>query len=159
MSELIWPFVAALACVSVTAIAGILLTDLGPWYDALRKPGWKPPDFLFGPIWTTIFLLQAGAFAWVWTSTDDPSTRTALVVSFLINLALNVLWNLLFFRWRRPDWAQWETILLWLSVLAMMVVMWPVSAVAALLLLPYLVWVALAGFLTLRIVQLNAPFA
>ncbi len=159
MNPLFWPFLVALLGVSLVAVLGIRLTELGDWYEALRKPGWKPPDAWFGPIWTTIFLLQAAAMALAWVRAPDLAARWPLVAAFVLTGALNVTWNLLFFTWRRPDWAQWEVIGLWLSIVLLMVVIGRLHPWAAWLLLPYLAWVSLAGWLTRWIVRANGPFA
>jgi tryptophan-rich sensory protein len=138
---------------------GVLATDLAHWYYALRKPSWQPPDFLFGPVWSTIFLLAGVALVLGWVSASaTPSNRLALVVAYVVNGALNTTWSVLFFRLRRPDWALLEVGLLWLSIAAMIVILWPLSRVAALLVVPYLAWVSFATVLNRAIIRLNGPF-
>jgi tryptophan-rich sensory protein len=137
----------------MTAIVGMVLTVIGDWYHALRKPGWKPPDWAFGPVWTTIFILSGIAFYQVWVHV--PEYRFWLVVVYVINGGFNVFWNVLFFTWRRPDWALIETGFLWASIAAMMVVTGLAVPWTALLVLPYLVWVSIAWALNWKIVQLN----
>ncbi len=141
-----------------TAGIGGALTDLGPWYQALKQPDWKPPDAAFGVIWSTIFTL--GAFSGWLTWRQAPLLRERLVVLavFLINLCLNVLWSWLFFVQHRPDWSLVELYFLWASIVAMMVVSWRHSRLAAVLLVPYLAWVTTAGFLNQANIQLNGPF-
>ncbi|HTW27276.1 MAG TPA: TspO/MBR family protein [Acetobacteraceae bacterium] len=148
--------VIALLAATAVAGAGALLTEIGTWYAALRKPPWQPPDWLFGPAWTVIFALTAIAAALGWQASGPERPR--MVALFVVNGLLNILWSGLFFRLRRPDWALAEVVPLWLSVLALVVDLAPVSAVAAWLLAPYLAWVAFAAFLNLTIVRLNAPF-
>ena len=138
---------------------GVVTTDLSPWYYELRKPSWKPSDLLFGPVWSTIFLLAAAAFVLAWNADGaTPSARTRLVVAYVVNAVLNVLWSYLFFRMRRPDWALAEVVALWISIVAMIVVLAPLSKVAAALLAPYLAWVSFASVLNRSIVRLNGPF-
>jgi tryptophan-rich sensory protein len=141
-----------------TAGIGGALTDLGPWYQALKQPDWKPPDPAFGVIWSTIFTL--GAFSGWLTWRQAPLLRERLVVLavFLINLCLNVLWTWLFFVQHRPDWSLVELYFLWASIVAMMVVSWRHSRLATVLLVPYLAWVTTAGFLNQANIQLNGPF-
>jgi tryptophan-rich sensory protein len=148
----------AAALALLTASAGALVTDLGPWYQGLRFPPWKPPDVLFGPAWTLIFALTALAGITGWRAETDRRFRTGLVAMFVLNGVLNVLWSTFFFRLRRPDWALVEVALLWLSILLLIAVLGRVSRRAAWLLLPYLVWVSFAGTLTWAVVRLNAPF-
>jgi tryptophan-rich sensory protein len=148
----------AVAGTLVVAGVGGWLTETGPWYRSLTFPSWKPPDWSFGPIWTTILTLATISMVLAWTAAPTPAARSLVVGLFVANGALNVGWNLLFFTMRRPDLALVEVVFLWLSVLALLVGLAPFSALAALLLVPYLVWVGIAAFLNLRIVRLNAPF-
>jgi tryptophan-rich sensory protein len=153
------PVLVAAALAVVTATAGALVTDLGPWYQSLRFPGWKPPDWLFGPAWTLIFSLTALAGVTAWRADPDRGFRTGLVAMFLLNAVLNVLWSAFFFDVKRPDWALVEVSLLWLSILLLILVLARVSRRAAWLLVPYLAWVSFASALTWSVVQLNGPFA
>jgi tryptophan-rich sensory protein len=155
-----WPVVAAAAAWAVgLGVAGIVATELGPWYYALRKPPWKPSDVLFGPVWTTIFALAALAAVLAWQAADGaPEARTRLLAAYAVNAVLNVLWSLLFFRLRRPDWALAEVALLWLSIAGMIAAVAPLSRLGAWLLAPYLAWVSFASVLNRAIVRLNQPF-
>lgn len=156
--SLLWPGLAALAWAVAVAAVGGMLTTLGPWYDALKRPRLQPPDWAFGPAWTLILALAALSAAFAWRDAPTPALRAAVVALFLANGALNVLWNVLFFTRRRPDLALVEVVALWLSILAPMVVFWPFSPTAALLLAPYLIWVGFAAYLNREIVRLNGPF-
>jgi translocator protein len=149
--------VAALAALFVAVLGG-LTTDLGPWYVALKQPSWKPPDWAFGPIWTTIFALCAAAGVIGWRRAPSRAQRGLMVMLFALNGFLNVFWSLLFFRLHRPDWSLFEVPLLWLSVLALIVVLTRFAKPAAWLLVPYLVWVTTAALLNWQIVRLNGPF-
>jgi len=140
------------------AVLGGLMTDIGPWYYGLNKPAWQPPEWLFGPAWTTIFALTAMAAALSWWGSATRVSRQNLLLWFLINAVLNLVWSLLFFGLKRPDWALVEVTLLWASIVVLIVLCWRRSHVAGLLLLPYLVWVTFAAFLNLEIVRLNGPF-
>jgi len=142
----------------VVAAAGAWLTDLTPWYFTLRKPSWQPPDWLFGPAWTLILSMASLSAYLGWSNALDSSARWLVVVLFGLNGAANILWSPLFFKLRRPDWALIEVPFLWLSILLPILLLWPVSRVASLLLLPYLAWVSFAAFLNLTIVRLNQPF-
>jgi tryptophan-rich sensory protein len=145
------PTLIAAAGVTFLAVAGMMLTPLGPWYYGLRKPSWQPPDWLFGPAWTIIFILEAA-------SAVSASDASLLIGAYVANGLLNMLWSLLFFKLQRPDWALYEVGFLWLSILAMMAALHAVAGFAWLLLLPYLLWVSFASLLTATIVRLNAPF-
>jgi benzodiazapine receptor len=151
--------VGAAAALAATAVAGLgsLGTDLGPWYQALQQPPWKPPDLWFGPAWTLIFGLTAWAGARAWLAEPKRSQRRRLLAAFAANGALNVLWSWLFFRWRRPDWALAEVVLFWLSIVLLIVLARRSDRVAAALLAPYLLWVTFAAALNAAVVRLNAP--
>jgi tryptophan-rich sensory protein len=137
------------------ALAGGTLTDIGPWYQSLRKPAWQPPDWLFAPAWTIILALTALSVATAWRNAPDRQARNWLMGLFVLNGILNVSWSFLFFRLKRPDLALIETGFLWLSVLFMMIAAARWSRAASLMLVPYLAWVAFAAWLNLAIVRLN----
>ena len=138
---------------------GAWLTDISPWYRAIRKPSWQPPDWLFGPAWTVILGLASYSGYLAWRDAGTSAVRTQIAGLFVLNGLLNILWSPLFFRLRRPDLALVEVPLLWLSILVLIVALAPVSTTASLLLAPYLAWVSFAAFLNLTIVRLNPPFA
>jgi translocator protein len=152
--------VAATAWIVITLGSGAALTELGPWYRALHKPVWQPPDWLFGPAWTLIFALAASVAVVAWNSpAASLETRTTLLLAFVTNSVLNVLWSFLFFYLRHPDWALIEVGALWASIFVMMWAAKPGAGRVALLLLPYLAWVSFASILNLAIVRLNFPAA
>lgn len=147
----------AAATVAVAAV-GTVLTDLGPWYKSLKMPGWKPPDWMFGPAWTLIYTMIAVAGIFAWKDASDPVSRRWLVFLMTLSLALNVLWSYLFFTVRRPDWALAEVMLLWLSIVLLILAVAGYSRRAAVSFSPYLVWVSFAGVLNAEVVRLNGFF-
>jgi benzodiazapine receptor len=149
--------VAVLGTVALIAF-GALATELGPWYYALKQPSWKPSDLWFGPVWTTIFTLSAWAGLRAWGGAAEGPPRFWLLAAFVLNAVLNVLWSVLFFRLRRPDWALIEVVGLWLSIALLMAVCALHDGWSAWLLLPYLLWVGFAACLNLAVVRLNGPF-
>lgn len=149
--------IAALSALIVAMIGG-LLTDLGPWYQKLKQPRWKPPDWAFGPIWTLIFAAAAAAAAMAWQRAPSSADRVYLVAQFALNSALNILWSVLYFRVKRPDWALAELVLLWLSIASLIVTMASYAPTSSWLLVPYLVWVTTAGLLNRATIRLNWPF-
>ncbi|MGX7706819.1 TspO/MBR family protein [Methylobacterium sp. Gmos1] len=149
--------VAALSAI-VVAGAGAWLTTLGPWYRSLQVPSWKPPDWAFGPVWTTIFTLAAIAGVLAWNAAPEGSERFWLLTAFAVNGILNIAWSGVFFRLQRPDWALVEVVALWLSVAVLILVVGRQTGLGALLLVPYFVWVGIAATLNWSIVRLNGPF-
>jgi translocator protein len=138
----------------VLAVAGGLLTKLTPWYDALLKPSWKPPDWSFGPIWLVVFSLLAGAIGHAWSGADAAQKSLMLWV-LAINGILNIAWSGIFFVMKNPPLAFAELVAFWLSIVAVIYVLGNISSIAGLLLLPYLAWVTAAGLLNYQIVRLN----
>ncbi len=149
------PLLIALAGAFLVAAIGGVLTDTGPWFRALNKPSWQPPDSVFGPVWTTLYALIAASAALGWCDARDRRERIMLVGLFVLNGILNVGWSLLFFHLQRPTWALVEIVVLWLSIAVLIVFLWRFSRRAALLLVPYIAWVTFATALTATIVRLN----
>jgi len=157
-SRALLPVLVAAGAAILVAAVGATMTDIGPWYRGLAKPSWQPPDWLFGPAWTIIFSLAALSAVTAWRDAPDQASREWMVGLFAVNGVLNILWSALFFRLRRPDWALVEVVFLWLSVLALILLLRRYSRIAAWLLVPYLGWVAFAGVLNLAVVRLNPSF-
>jgi tryptophan-rich sensory protein len=149
--------VAALILVAVAGLGGYM-TDVGPWYRALKKPTWQPPDWLFAPAWTIILGCATWAGVVAWEAAADSAAQVRVAALFAVNGVFYSLWSPLFFRFRRPDWALVEVVFFWLSVLALTVGLAPISQTASWLLAPYLAWVTFAAYLNLTIVRLNPSF-
>lgn len=125
------------------------------WYAALNKPELSPPNWLFGPVWTTLYALMGIAAFLVWQKGwERRDVRTALGI-FIGQLVLNTLWSIIFFGLRSPAGALTEIVLLWLAILTTIIAFKRISKPAAWLLLPYLAWVSFAAYLNLRIWMLN----
>jgi tryptophan-rich sensory protein len=149
--------VAVIITVFVFGFGG-MTTTVGHWYRNLRKPIWNPPNWVFGPAWAIILSLAACSGVVAWINSSDPEVHLRIAVLFAINIVLHMLWSPLFFYLQRPDWALVDVAFLWLSIVALMVGLGPVSSNASLLLVPYLLWVAFAAILNLVIVRMNSPF-
>ena len=146
------PFVALCFC---AALSGAFFRP-GDWYERLAKPGWRPPNWLFPPAWTVLYICIATAGWLVWRQAS-PGYVAALGI-YGVQLMLNAGWSAVFFGMRRPDWAFGELVLLWLSIAATIAAFAPISETAAWLLAPYLAWVTFAGALNLSIWRLNRGF-
>ena len=142
----------------LTAAGGALVTQLGPWYYGLKKPSWQPPDWLFGPAWTLIFLLMGTAFVLSWEQVPSSLGRLRLFGLFAVNAGLNTLWSFLFFGRRRPDLALIEAVPFFGSIVLLIVTVAPLDRRAAWAFVPYLCWVTFATMLNIAIVRRNAPF-
>jgi translocator protein len=149
--------VAALTVVFMLGIGG-WMTTIGPGYRDLRKPTWNPPNWVFGPAWTVILGLAAWSGVLAWSNASTVAEQLRVILLFAVNILLHMLWSPLFFNLRRPDWALIEIPFLWLSIVALMFGLAPLSQASTWLLLPYVIWVTFAGFLNLTIVRMNGPF-
>lgn len=125
------------------------------WYPTLTKPSWNPPDWLFGPVWSLLYLMIAVAGWLVWRR-GPAEHPVRLWLPYLAQLALNTAWSGIFFGLRQPGWAFAEVLLLWAAIVATMLVFAPRSKLAAALFAPYLAWVSFAAYLNLTIWRLNA---
>jgi tryptophan-rich sensory protein len=150
--------VAAVITAVVLGVGG-LMTSVGPWYRGITKPSWNPPDWLFGPAWTVILGLAAWAGVDAWTKAPDHTAHLRIAVFYCFNIVFHMAWSPLFFNLRRPDWALIEVPFLWLSILALILDLSPITPLCGFLLAPYLAWVSFAAVLNLVIARLNAPFA
>jgi len=126
----------------------------GDWYERLVKPSWRPPNWLFAPVWTVLYLMIAVSGWLVWRAAGVVGAAPALAV-YAIQLVLNAAWSPIFFGLHRPWLGFVDIMLLWLSVIATISLFYPVHAGAALLLVPYLLWVSFAAALNLAIWRLN----
>ena len=153
------PTIFAIGWALLLGGAGGLLTDIGQWYRDLRKPSWQPPDWLFGPAWTVILGLAAWAAVLAWDGAADAADKISIAIVYAVNFIFHLAWSPLFFKAKRPDWSLVEVMFLWASIMAMMIVLSPLSETAGWMILPYLLWVSFAAYLNLTIVRLNGPFA
>lgn len=149
--------IAALCVIAVASVGGAL-TRLDAWYFALKQPWFKPPDWVFGPAWTTLFFLIAWAAVVGWRvgAMQSPSPRRTMLFLFGFNALANIAWSFLYFFLQRPDWALAEVVVLWGSIVALILHLRRYAPRAALLLVPYLLWVSFAAVLNFEAVRLNS---
>ncbi len=150
-SYLVIPIITVLV-----AVTGSIFTSGGmEWYRTIRLPSWTPPGSVIGAVWTTIFALTTVSAVIAWNGAKKES-RAVIGAAYVLNALLNVLWSYLFFGLHLMSAATGEAALLFLSVLGVIAVVWPVSRAAAALLFPYAGWVAFATYLTFRVWTMNA---
>ena len=149
-----------LTAIVISEAAGIIgslftASAIPGWYASLIKPQLAPPNWVFGPVWTTLYALMGIAAFLVWKrGLERREVKTALAI-FVGQLALNTLWSIIFFGLKNPGAAFIEIILLWLAILATIIAFAKISKPAAWLLVPYLLWVSFAGYLNYAIWALN----
>ena len=138
---------------ALAASTGIIFTP-GPWYAGLEKPDLTPPNWLFPPVWTALYIMMAVAAWLVWKRAGSKQAHLAML-AFLVQLALNAAWSWLFFGMHLTAWALVELSLLWLTIIATLVLFARIHVVSGWLLAPYLLWVSFAGYLNFGLWQLN----
>lgn len=152
--------VRLIVSIALTLCAGLVgsvftAPQIPGWYAGLAKSPLNPPSWVFGPVWTVLFILMGISLFLVWREgIERPDVRAALLV-FGVQLVLNVLWSALFFGLQSPFLAFLEIIVLWCAILATIVLSARVSTAAAWLLVPYLLWVSFAAYLTWAVWTLN----
>jgi tryptophan-rich sensory protein len=127
------------------------------WYAGLEKPPHSPPNWVFGPVWTALFLLMGISAYLIWRQgAEKKQVKTALSI-YSIQLVLNFFWSVIFFGLRRPDLAFFELIILWLFIALNIAYFYKISKASAILLVPYILWVSFAGYLNFSIWMYNDP--
>ncbi len=152
----VWVVLAAflLLCLSAGWIGSLAtIPNIPTWYAGLEKPAFNPPNWVFGPVWTILYIMM-GISGWlVWKAPDRVSSRP--FIPFAIQLALNLAWSFAFFGAQNPLLGLVVIIPMWICIVWTIVVFWPISRAAALLLAPYLAWVSFATLLNASILALN----
>jgi translocator protein len=136
------------------AAATSALFPPGDWYERLAKPSWRPPNWLFAPVWSAIYLTIAVSGWLVWRKYGLAGATWPLAI-YVLQLVLNAAWTPIFFGLRRPDLAFFEIILLLMAIAATIAIFYPIHTGAALLLVPYLAWVTFAAALNYSVWRLN----
>jgi len=142
--------------VFLVAFAGSLITSGGmDWYKTINLPAWTPLGSVIGAVWTTIFILSAISALIVWNRFPRGRRFSWVFIIFGINALLNIFWSYLFFGKNLLDFAFWEAGFLFISVVLLIILIRPVSRLAAILLYPYAIWGAFATYLTYTVWMLN----
>lgn len=153
----IFKLLASIIIAQVTGGIGSIFTvrSLKSWYPALKKPSFNPPNSVFGPVWSILFTLMGIALFLVWRKEPEkPRVKPALTV-FGVQLGLNTLWSIVFFGLRSPLYGLVDIAFLWAAITATIVLFAAISMPAAVLLVPYLLWVSFAAALNYSIWKLN----
>ena len=171
--------ISIIICESAGVLGSVFTAPkIGAWYKALNKPSFNPPNWIFGPIWTVLFLLMGISLYLVWAKNWEPKNRifnfrkkawniwsqkfldgkwkrANIILIFGLQLVLNILWPVIFFGMQVPAAAFFELLMLWFAVLYIIINFYRVSKTAAYLLLPHILWVSFAGILNYFIWVLN----
>jgi len=147
--------VSLLLPLSVGAVAGMFTSQAVPaWYASLNRPSFSPPNWIFGPVWTFLYILLGISFFLIWKEGASKKRNLAIKI-FSIQMLLNFAWSFLFFYFNLIGAALVEIILLWISIAAMIYLFYKIKPVAAYLNIPYLLWVSFASILNAGYYLLN----
>ena len=155
MSNTLRAIISIGVCLAVGAVSGLFTADAIPtWFTTIQKPSWNPPNWLFGPVWTTLYVLMGIAFFLVWRSPNSADKSRAMW-AFGTQLVLNFFWSFIFFKQQNISGAFIEILFMLAAIVVTIVLFSKVNRTAAWLLAPYLAWVSFASFLNFTIWQLN----
>ena len=152
-------FFHLLACILLTMSIGGLsgyatLDGVTGWYSTLHKPSFNPPNYLFGPVWSLLYLLMGVSLFLILKAEKSPA-RNKAITAFTIQIVLNFFWSIIFFRFHAAGIALAEIVLMWVAILGMIVAFYRVNKPASLLQIPYIAWVSFAAILNAAIFYLN----
>lgn len=144
-----------LVCQLAGIIGSIFTTPaVKGWYANINRPSFSPPNWLFAPVWTTLFVMMGVSVSIIWLSEKNAQRTTALKIFFL-QLILNTLWSIIFFGMENPMLAFFEIVILWFAILFTILKFRKINKLAAILLVPYILWVSFASVLNLAIALIN----
>ena len=140
----------------VGGIAGFFTSSgVEGWYAAANKPWFNPPNWLFAPVWTVLYILMGISLFLIWKSQAPGTLKQTALILFVLQLTLNFFWSLIFFKMQQPGWAFIEIAAMWLAILFTIFCFGKISSTAAWLLVPYICWVSFAAVLNYAIWKLN----
>ncbi len=153
-SDVVKAAVSIVLCQAVGGLGGLVTYPaISTWYAVLNKPSFNPPNWIFGPMWTLLYLLMGVSLFLVWRK--GPARHKTFLAVFGLQLCLNFLWSLIFFGWHLPGLAFADIVFLWALILWSTLLAGRISSLAGYLMIPYLVWVSFAGVLNYFLWILN----
>jgi len=148
-------FICLLIPLAIGGLSGFATASgINDWYVTLNKPPFNPPNYLFAPVWTCLYILMGISLFIIWRSPIGQIRTNALII-FTLQILLNFLWSFLFFKFNMPGLALIEIVMIWISILAMIIIFSHISKPASYLQIPYLLWVSFATILNAAIWHLN----
>ena len=148
--------VTSLVICQLAGLIGSLFTRpaIPTWYQSLNKPSFAPPNWLFGPVWISLYLLMGISLFLVWRKSGKAQVKTALFI-FSLQLLFNAFWSIAFFGFRSPAFGLFIILLLWISLLLTIIIFARLSLAASILLWPYFLWTSFASWLNFSLWWLN----
>ncbi len=148
--------IAVLIPLAVGSLAGYFTaSSVNGWYTTLVKPSFNPPNWLFAPVWTSLYIMMGIAFYLIWKKEANDVVKSTAVTLYIVQLALNFLWSFVFFYAQQPGWALVNIILMWIFIFLTILWFGKISSLSAWLLVPYICWVSFATVLNYAIWKLN----
>ncbi len=154
----VWKFIISISIpVILGSVSGLFnVSAIDGWYQTINKPSWNPPNWIFGPVWTTLYVLMGIALYLVWKAEASMILKKTAISLFAVQLLLNFFWSFIFFNQQEIGWALVEIIAMWVFILLTIFAFANVSKTAAWLLVPYISWVSFATILNYTIWKLNS---
>ncbi|MEO5683025.1 MAG: TspO/MBR family protein [Chitinophagaceae bacterium] len=157
MSNTVKLIISIVLAVGIGSLGGIFTApEIQSWFLHLNKPAWNPPNWLFAPVWTSLYIMMGIAFYLVWKDPSNTDSKRWAIIIFIAQFALNFFWSYIFFRQHQMGWAFVEIVVLWVAILCTIIAFSKINKTAAWLLVPYISWVSFAAVLNYTIWQLNA---
>jgi translocator protein len=142
--------------VGIGSLGGIFTaTEIQDWFLHLNKPSWNPPNGLFAPVWTCLYVMMGISFYLIWKAKANTDTKTWAIIMFIAQFALNFIWSFIFFKQHQMGWAFVEIVVMWLAILCTIIAFSRINKTAAWLLVPYISWVSFAAMLNYSVWMLN----
>ncbi len=153
----IWKLIISIAIPLAIGFLGSYFTrpEIDTWYQTIEKPSWQPPNWVFGPVWTTLYIMMGIAFFLVWKDESRGRNRKLAMIFWSMQLVLNFFWSWIFFNQHELGLALAEIIVLWIFIFITIVLFGKINKIAAWLMVPYISWVSFASLLTYTIYTLN----
>jgi tryptophan-rich sensory protein len=150
-------FIISILICQIAGLIGAVFTtpSITTWYAGIVKPAFNPPNWIFAPVWTTLFILMGISFYLIWEKGLDKKNVKLGISIFGVQLILNILWSVIFFGFQNPLLGLIEIIALWIAILVNIILFYKISRTGAYLLIPYILWVSIATFLNYSIYILN----
>ena len=151
-------FIKILVCVLLCAGLGFAsgystVNEINGWFQTIEKPSWNPPNWIFSPVWTTLYILMGIAAGIIWHSKDE--RRNTALMLFILQFLFNLAWSYIFFSRHEPGWAFAEIIIMLVLIITTTLAFYRVKPLAAYLMIPYILWVSFAAVLNGSIWMLN----
>ena len=147
---------SVLLCLMAGLVGSIFTVDsIQTWYLSLNKPSFNPPNWIFGPVWTALYVLMGISAYLIWEKGISKKEVKNALTLFVIQLVLNLLWSIIFFGLKSPFYALIEIVFLWIAIVSSIYLFYKISRSAAFLLFPYIAWVSFAAILNYFVWQLN----